>query len=308
MLLNLASVVNAEEPAVLWGFIQRYARDGDAPRARRCSTELVGHALAYYRDFVKPAKAYRLPDEQERQALAELASWLERLEIRYGGAGALAAVAEQIQQEVYEIGKRHGYANDLRAWFKALYEILLGQTEGPPLRHLRRVLWPCRNRGVDPAGPGRPADRPARGLKPSAWRSRAARAGSRSTCSTWCWASSARSTRCSPGHPGLGRLAARDRAYARLLVATTLRRLGQIDAVLDRFLRQAPKSIQVRNLLRLGAAQLLFLHTPAHAAVAETVALASGREGFARGLANAVLRRVAREGAALVGGAGRSRA
>ena len=102
------------------------------------------------------------------------------------------------------------------------------------------------------------------------------------------------------GHPRLGLLAGRDRAYARLLVATTLRRLGQIDAVLDQFLRQAPKSIQVRNLLRLGAAQLLFLHTPAHAAVAETVALASGRLAFARGLANAVLRRAAREGEGLV--------
>jgi 16S rRNA (cytosine967-C5)-methyltransferase len=102
------------------------------------------------------------------------------------------------------------------------------------------------------------------------------------------------------GHPGLGRLAGRDRAHARLLVATTLRRLGQIDALLDRFLRQAPKSIRVRNLLRLGVTQLLFLHTPAHAAVAETVALASGRLAFARGLANAVLRRAAREGEGLV--------
>ncbi len=102
------------------------------------------------------------------------------------------------------------------------------------------------------------------------------------------------------GHPKQGLLAARDRAHARLLAATTLRRLGQIDAVLDRFLRATPKSIRVRNLLRLGAVQLLFLRTPAHAAVGETVALASGRESFARGLANAVLRRVAREGQALV--------
>jgi 16S rRNA (cytosine967-C5)-methyltransferase len=102
------------------------------------------------------------------------------------------------------------------------------------------------------------------------------------------------------GHPGLSLLAGRDRAHARLLAATTLRRLGQIDAVLDRFLRQTPRSIRVRNLLRLGAAQLLFLHTPPHAAVAETVALASGRESFARALANAVLRRVAKEGGALL--------
>jgi len=102
------------------------------------------------------------------------------------------------------------------------------------------------------------------------------------------------------GHPQLERLAARDRAYARLLVATTLRRLGQIDAALDRFLRTPPKSLRVRNLLRLGTVQLLFLATPAHAAVAETVALASSRESFARGLVNAVLRRAAREGKALV--------
>ena len=103
------------------------------------------------------------------------------------------------------------------------------------------------------------------------------------------------------GHPRLGALAARDRAFARLLLTTALRRLGQIDALLDRFLRTPPKSIRVRDILRLGAAQLLFLETPAHAAVAETVALASGSESFARGLANAVLRRVAREGEAVIG-------
>jgi lysyl-tRNA synthetase class 1 len=130
MLLNLASVVNADAPAVLWSFIQRYAL-GATPASAPLLDELVGHALAYYRDFVKPAKAYRLPDAREKQALAELASWLERLEISYGDAAALAAAAEELQHEVYEIGKRHGYASDLRAWFKALYEILLGQSEGP---------------------------------------------------------------------------------------------------------------------------------------------------------------------------------
>ena len=72
------------------------------------------------------------------------------------------------------------------------------------------------------------------------------------------------------GHPALARLDGRDRAFARLLVTVTLRRLGQIDAVLDRFLRSRPKAIRVHDLLRLGAAQLLFLDTPAHAAVAET--------------------------------------
>jgi 16S rRNA (cytosine967-C5)-methyltransferase len=98
------------------------------------------------------------------------------------------------------------------------------------------------------------------------------------------------------GHPALARLEPRDRAFARLLVTTVLRRLGQIDAVLDEFVRARPRAIRVHDLLRLGAAQLLFLDTPAHAAVAETVALAAGPHAFASGLINAVLRRIAREG------------
>lgn len=104
------------------------------------------------------------------------------------------------------------------------------------------------------------------------------------------------------GHPGLASVAPRDRAFARLLITTALRRRGQIDAVLGAFLRKTPGDPRVRNLLRLGAAQLLFLGTPAHAAVGEAVMLASGRLAFARGLVNAVLRRVAAEGPALLAG------
>src|SRR5918994_7514801 len=104
------------------------------------------------------------------------------------------------------------------------------------------------------------------------------------------------------GHPALAHLDSRDRAFARLLVTATLRRLDQIDDLLDQFVPSRPKAIRVHNLLRLGAAQLLFLETPAHAAVAETVALASGPHGFAKGLVNAVLRRIAREGKELLAG------
>jgi 16S rRNA (cytosine967-C5)-methyltransferase len=104
------------------------------------------------------------------------------------------------------------------------------------------------------------------------------------------------------GHPALARLDGRDRAFARLLVTTALRRLGQIDALLDQFMRARPKAVRVHNLLRLGAAQLLFLDTPAHAAVAETVSLASDPHGYAKGLINAVLRRIAREGKAHLAG------
>ena len=94
-------------------------------------------------------------------------------------------------------------------------------------------------------------------------------------------------------------LEARDRAFARLLVATTLRRLGQIDAVLRAFFNKRPAD-PVMDILRLGAAQLLFLGTPPHAAVATGVALAKEGYGGASGFVNAVLRRVAEKGAAIV--------
>ncbi|MDX2143814.1 MAG: RsmB/NOP family class I SAM-dependent RNA methyltransferase [Rhodospirillaceae bacterium] len=98
----------------------------------------------------------------------------------------------------------------------------------------------------------------------------------------------------------VGALEPRDRAFVRLVVATTLRRLGQIDAVLAGFLDRLPPPA-AQDALRLGAAQILFVGTPAHAAVATTVELvrALDQERLVA-LANAVLRRLTREGAALV--------
>lgn len=97
----------------------------------------------------------------------------------------------------------------------------------------------------------------------------------------------------------IGALSARDRAFARLLVATVLRRLGQIDDLIAACLKAplAARAALVHDILRLGIAQLLFLRTPAHAAVATSVDLAHGR-GFLshKGLVNAVLRRLSVEG------------
>jgi lysyl-tRNA synthetase class 1 len=121
MLLNLASVVNADEPSVLWAFIARYA-PGTSPTTSPRLARLVEHSIAYYRDFVRPTRRFRAPSAQERAAMAELRDWLAD----GGGDGT----AEAVQFELYEIGKRHGFAN-LRDWFKALYEVLLGQSEGP---------------------------------------------------------------------------------------------------------------------------------------------------------------------------------
>jgi 16S rRNA (cytosine967-C5)-methyltransferase len=98
----------------------------------------------------------------------------------------------------------------------------------------------------------------------------------------------------------LSSLAPRDRAAAHRLAAATLRHLGALDAVLDAHLRRAPPP-EVRHILRLGAAALLLLDTPPHAAVATAVALAR-RRGFVpfTGLVNAVLRRIAQGGKALL--------
>src|SRR6185503_17324160 len=100
-------------------------------------------------------------------------------------------------------------------------------------------------------------------------------------------------------HSAMAELPVRDRAFARLLVATVLRRLGQIDALIAECLNTplAPRAAIIHDVLRLGIAQLLFLRTPPHAAVATSVDLAHVR-GFLshKGLVNAVLRRLSLEG------------
>jgi lysyl-tRNA synthetase class 1 len=121
MLLNLASVVNAETPEMLWGFIRRYNPDA-APEDMPFLTRLVEYALAYYRDFVRPAKQFRRPNTAEAAALRDLAEVLRTL--------PLGSAAEEIQTAIYEVGKRHPFAQ-LRDWFACLYQVLLGQEEGP---------------------------------------------------------------------------------------------------------------------------------------------------------------------------------
>lgn len=132
ILLNLVSVTNTEDKSVLWGFISKYA-NGAKPETMPMVDRLVGYAIAYYRDFVKPNKHYRLPTAEERKALEDLAKTLK----------GLPSNAEEIQTQVFEVGKRHNYEN-LRDWFKALYQTLLGQDEGPRMGSFIALY------GVDP--------------------------------------------------------------------------------------------------------------------------------------------------------------
>lgn len=129
ILLNLASVCHSDDPAVLWGFIRRYA-PGASPETAPILDSLVGYAIAYYRDFVKPSLRYRAATADEIEAFAALKAGLEAL--------PADASAEDLQALVYEIGKRPCFA-DLKAWFKACYEVLLGAEQGPRLGSFIRL-------------------------------------------------------------------------------------------------------------------------------------------------------------------------
>jgi lysyl-tRNA synthetase class 1 len=121
MLLNLASVANADTPDILWGFIRRYL-PSVTPESEPLLGRLVEHAIAYYHDFVRIKKQFRDPEDFERIALEDLAATLAALPVD--------APVETIQNAVFEVGKRHPFP-ELRAWFGCLYQVLLGQTEGP---------------------------------------------------------------------------------------------------------------------------------------------------------------------------------
>ncbi|MEI6557771.1 MAG: lysine--tRNA ligase [Rhodospirillaceae bacterium] len=123
LLLNLAGAAHAETKAAMWGFISRYAPEATPDNAPFLD-RLVEHALHYYKDFVLPTKRYRAPDATERAALTDLLGALETL--------PADSRAETFQAAVYEVGKRHPFA-ELKLWFGALYELLLGQTTGPRL-------------------------------------------------------------------------------------------------------------------------------------------------------------------------------
>ncbi|PCJ34810.1 MAG: lysine--tRNA ligase [Alphaproteobacteria bacterium] len=121
LLLNLVSASNAEDKETLWGYISNYAA-GSNPDDDPLLDQLVGYALVYYENFVKPHKKFRSPTQQERAALDMLIEELEKLEDHLPAA--------DYQNVVFAVGNQQGYEN-LRDWFGALYEILLGQKQGP---------------------------------------------------------------------------------------------------------------------------------------------------------------------------------
>jgi lysyl-tRNA synthetase class 1 len=122
LLLNLVSAANASDKSILWGFISRQfpeATSENEPLLDR----LADYAIHYYEDFVAPSKRFRPPDARERAAFCDLLVRLKALPVD-------CRDGETIQNEVYAAGKDAGF-EPLRAWFGALYEVLLGQAQGP---------------------------------------------------------------------------------------------------------------------------------------------------------------------------------
>jgi lysyl-tRNA synthetase, class I len=122
LLLNLVSAANASDKAILWGFLSRYI-PGATPESQPLLDQMAGYAINYYEDFVRPNKVFRAPDSRERSAMEDLAERLKDL-------GPGCTDVDLIQNEVYAAGKDAGF-EPLRGWFAALYEVLLGQSQGP---------------------------------------------------------------------------------------------------------------------------------------------------------------------------------
>ena len=121
MLLNLVSASNAHDKNVLWGFIGNYG-DNITPDSHPELDELVGYAISYFEDFVKPNKTFRAPNDKERAAMEALYEKLGEVDPAIEG--------DAMQTEIFSIGKVHEFEN-LREWFQALYQVLLGQDQGP---------------------------------------------------------------------------------------------------------------------------------------------------------------------------------
>jgi lysyl-tRNA synthetase class 1 len=133
LMLTLVASSNAENAETLWGFIGRY-RPGVTPQTHPKLDAMVGYAINYYRDFVAPTKQFREPSASERKALTDLRDALSQL--------PKDAPAEEIQNVVYEIGRREPFLDPVKKgkdgrpgvsldWFNMLYQVLLGQEKGP---------------------------------------------------------------------------------------------------------------------------------------------------------------------------------
>ena len=122
MLLNLVETSNADSKELLWKFVKKYKQDIDEKKFP-IFDGLVGYAIKYFNDVIKAQKKYKSPSENEKLALQALVKTLEKCTDEMS--------PEDIQTLIYSTGKENGYAENLRDWFKLIYEVVFGDENGP---------------------------------------------------------------------------------------------------------------------------------------------------------------------------------
>ena len=122
MLLNLVEASNANSKELLWKFVKKYKKD-ISEKNNPIFDNLIGYAIKYFNDVIKLNKKYKNPNEEEKLALEALINTLDKCNDQMS--------PEDIQTLIYSTGKENGYSENLRDWFKLIYEVVFGDENGP---------------------------------------------------------------------------------------------------------------------------------------------------------------------------------
>ena len=124
MLLNLVETSNADNKELLWKFVKKY-KINISEKEHPIFDKLIGYAIKYYNDIIKLNKKYKKPNDNEKVALEALIKTLDSCNDDMS--------PEDIQTKIYSAGKENGYRENLRDWFKLIYEVIFGVENGPRL-------------------------------------------------------------------------------------------------------------------------------------------------------------------------------
>jgi len=122
MLLNLVETSNADTKELLWKFVKKY-KSNLLEKNFPIFDQLISYAIKYFNDIIKKNKKYKKPNSDEKKALVALVSALEKCNDKMQ--------PEEIQTQIYKVGKENGYNENLREWFKLIYEVVFGEENGP---------------------------------------------------------------------------------------------------------------------------------------------------------------------------------
>ncbi len=122
MLLNLVEASNSNSRELLWKFVKKH-KSNISEKNHPIFDQLIGYAIKYFNDVIKQNKKYKKPDEKEKKALLALIEALDECNDNMQ--------PEDIQTKIYTVGKENGYKDNLREWFKLIYEVIFGDANGP---------------------------------------------------------------------------------------------------------------------------------------------------------------------------------